>query len=47
MCKKLHGEAESVDQNDVDEGQTNCLPTLLKQFKDEDIFNADETGLFY
>ena len=47
MCKKLHGETESVDQNGVDELQTNCLPALLKQFKAEDIFNADKTGLFY
>ena len=47
VCKKLHGEAESVDQNGIDEWQTNCLPALLKQFKAEDIFNADETGLFY
>ena len=47
VCKKLHGEAESVDQNGVDEWQTNYLPALLKQFKAEDIFNAYETGLFY
>ena len=47
VCKKLYGEAESVDQNGVDEWQTNCLPALLKQFKAEDIFNADETRLFY
>ena len=47
VCKKLHGEAETVGQNGVDEWQTNCLPALLKQFKAEDIFNADETGLFY
>ena len=47
VCKKLHGEAESVDQKGVDEWQTNCLPALLKQFKAEDIFNADKTGLFY
>ena len=47
VYKKLHGEAESVDQNGVDEWQTNCLSALLKQFKAEDIFNADETGMFY
>ena len=47
VCKTLHGEAEFVDRNGVDEWQTNCLPALLKQFKTEDIFNADETGLFY
>ena len=47
VCKKLHGEAESVDRNGVDEWQTNCLPALLKQFKAENIFKVDETGLFY
>ena len=47
VCKKLHGKAESIDQNGVDEWQTNCLPALLKQFKAEDIFNADETRMFY
>ena len=47
VCKNLHGEAESVDQNSVDEWQTNCLPDLLKQFKTKDVFNADLTGLFY
>ena len=30
VCKKLHGEAESVDQNGIDEWQTNCLPALLQ-----------------
>ena len=47
MCKKLHGEAKSVYQDGVGEWQTHCLPALLKQFKAEDIFTADETGLFY
>ena len=45
--RKSYSEAESVDQNGVDEWQTNCLPVFLKQFSSEDIFNADETGLFY
>ena len=30
VCKKLHGKAESVDQNGIDEWQTNCLPALLQ-----------------
>ena len=47
MCKKLYREAESVDQNGIDEWQTNCLPALFKQFKAKHIFSADETGSFY
>ena len=46
VCKKLHREAESVDQNGVDEWQTNCLLAFLKQFKAEDIFNATKPGCF-
>ena len=46
VCKKLHGETESVDQFGVDEWQKYRLPTLLKQFKAEYIFNTDKTGLF-
>ena len=47
VCKKLHGEAESVDQDGVNEWQKHRLPTLLKEFEPEQIFNTDETGLFY
>ena len=47
MCKKLHGEAESVDQSGMDGWQKYCLPTLLKQFKAKDIFNTNKTELFY
>ena len=47
VCKKLHGEAKSVHQAGVDEWQKYRLPTLLKQLKAGDIFNTDETGLFY
>ena len=41
--QKLYDDAESVDQNGIDE----WLPALLKQCKAEDIFSADETGSFY
>ena len=47
VCKKLHGEAESVDQDGVNEWQNRQLPALLKEFLPEQIFNTDETGLFY
>ena len=46
-CQKLHGEAASVVQCEVDDWQKHRLPELLKRFKAEEIFNADETGLFY
>ena len=47
VCKTLHGEAESVDQDGVNEWQSYRLPTLLKEFQPEQIFNTDETVLFY
>ena len=46
VCKKLHGEAESVDQDGAYEWQNYRLPTLLKEFQSEQTFNTDETGLF-
>ena len=45
--KKLHGEAASVDEACVDDWHKNRLPILLKEFKKEQIFNTDESGLFY
>ena len=33
VCKKLHGEAESVDQDGVNKWQNYRLPTLLKEFQ--------------
>ena len=43
-CKKLHGEAASVYQCEVDYWQKHRLSKLLKRFKAEEIFNADETA---
>ena len=45
--KKLHGETESVDQDGVNKWQNCRLPTLLKEFQPELIFNTNETRLFY
>ena len=47
VCKNLHGEAEFVDQDGVNEWQNYRLPSLLKEFQPEQIFNTDETELFY
>ena len=43
---KEHGEAASVDKNVVADWKSQ-VNELCKDYKDEDIFNADETGLFY
>ena len=47
VCKKLHGEAESVNQQAVDNWQNSRLLEILKEFEPENIFNTDETGLFF
>ena len=47
VCKRLHGEADLVDQQGAEDWQRNRLPLLLKQYRAENIFNTDETGLFF
>lgn len=44
---KISGEAASVDMNVVAEWLRNKWPTIRQHFHNDDIFNADETGLFY
>ncbi|UYV73092.1 TIGD4 [Cordylochernes scorpioides] len=45
--KQLHGEAGSVDANSVATWKGGIIPSLLAKYSPQDIFNADETGLFY
>ncbi|UYV64939.1 hypothetical protein LAZ67_3002512 [Cordylochernes scorpioides] len=45
--KRLHGEAGSVDANSVATWKGGIIPSLLAKYSPQDIFNADETGLFY
>jgi hypothetical protein len=42
-----HGEAASAPQASVQTWLTKTLPQLLKDFKMENIFNCDETGLLF
>ena len=42
----LHGEAGSADQEGVARAQRE-LPSILNNFRLEDVFNYDETGLYY
>ena len=41
-----HGESGSVQKEDIDK-EMPALKQLLQQYQPQDIFNADETGLFY
>ena len=43
----LSGEAASVDESVVTKWLTDVWPTLREGYSDDDIYNADETGLFY
>lgn len=44
---KIVGESASVDNNVVNNWITTVWPQIRKKFSEEDIYNADETGLFY
>ncbi|KAG0142148.1 hypothetical protein CROQUDRAFT_50691, partial [Cronartium quercuum f. sp. fusiforme G11] len=41
-----HGEAASVDEKMV-AAEQKCLTILCKSYHPKDVFNMDETGLFY
>lgn len=47
VAGKIVGESSSVDQNSTTNWLTSVWPNLPRQFSDDEIFNADETGLFY
>ena len=47
VSKKLHGEASSADLTAADNWVMNRLTQVLNEFQPENIFNCDETGLFY
>lgn len=45
--RKICGEALGVDMDIVKEWMNNELPVIESKYKPKDIFNCDETGLFY
>lgn len=45
--KTVQGEAGAVDSQSLIEWQQQVLRPLLKQFSPDDVFNLDETGLFW
>ncbi|XP_072169422.1 tigger transposable element-derived protein 6-like [Diadema setosum] len=44
---RVCGESAGVDENVVDTWKKESLPAIIAQYSPRDIFNADETGLFY
>ncbi|XP_043064801.1 tigger transposable element-derived protein 6-like [Drosophila ficusphila] len=47
VAGEVIGESLSVEKINASEWLTKIWPTQRKDFNDEEIFNADETGLFY
>jgi transposase-like protein len=45
--KTICGESAAVNVQVADDWKENVLPGLLEGYEPEDIFNADETGLFF
>jgi hypothetical protein len=45
--KKAHGEKSSADAVNAEKLKSTKLPNLLQKCCADDIYNADETGLFY
>jgi hypothetical protein len=45
--KKAHGEKDSADAASAEQGKSTKLPNLLQKFCTDNIYNANETGLFY
>ena len=45
--KKMHGESQSADQNAAADWVQNQLELIRQEFFDDNIFNADETALFW
>jgi len=46
VCKQINGEANDVNQDTV-ENWKRKLSVLIKVYEAKDIYNADETGLFF
>ncbi|GBN47008.1 Tigger transposable element-derived protein 6 [Araneus ventricosus] len=47
VAKVISGESKDVDDNDSENWITETLSKILKDYKPENIFNADETALFF
>jgi len=44
VYRKISGEAESVNNDDIDSWKNKVLPSLLRDYVPDDVYNADEFG---
>ncbi|GBN63549.1 Tigger transposable element-derived protein 6 [Araneus ventricosus] len=47
MAKVISGKSKDVDDNDSENWITEALKKILKDYKPENLFNADETALIF
>ncbi|XP_060860796.1 tigger transposable element-derived protein 4-like [Metopolophium dirhodum] len=47
VYRQISGEAESVNNDDIASWKNNVLPSLLRDYAPDDVYNADEFGLFF
>ena len=47
MFKRSHGESGSADRTGASMWSDETIPLLLQTYDAENIYNADETGLYY
>jgi hypothetical protein len=47
VCKAICGESSSAPMDDVNNWRMSTLPAILAQYGPADVYNADETGLFW
>lgn len=45
--KRIHGEAAEVDQTALRDWQDHVLRPVIERYAPKDIYNLDETGLFF
>ena len=45
--KQSHGEKRSADIKSAEEWTSTILPGLLEEYRPNEVYNADETGLYY
>lgn len=47
VYKRVHGEKKDADEPAAERWITDVLPELIRNYKPEDIYNCDETGIYY
>lgn len=45
--KRMHGEKKDADTSAAEHWKNNVLPQILLDYNPDDIYNADETGMYY